>query len=99
MNKRRRNLVSGCMNEFRPKLTCLALFVNSAAAKRINASASAVRRSDKARFLCITDRLIGEKFNISLRENDGNSHEEKERATQHVYVQEHHSKHEPNCEV
>ena len=46
--------------------------VNSAAAKRINAVASAVRRSEKARFLLITYGLIEEKFSISLRENDGN---------------------------
>ena len=35
-------------------MTCLALFVNSASAKRRNASASAVRRTEKARFLFIT---------------------------------------------
>ena len=52
-------------------MTGLALFVNSAAAKRMNAIASAVRRSKKAR-LRITDGLIGEKFSTSLRENDGN---------------------------
>jgi hypothetical protein len=40
------------------ELTYLALFMNSAAAKRMNAVASAVRRSEKARFLFITDGLI-----------------------------------------
>lgn len=53
------------MNAGRNDLTCLTLFMNSAAAKRMNASASAVRRSEKARFLCITDGLIWKKkFNI-----------------------------------
>ena len=64
------------------------MLVNSAAAKRINAVASAVRRSEKARFLCITYGLIEEKFSISLIENDGNdekkSHEEKERTTARI---------------
>jgi hypothetical protein len=40
------------------ELTYLASFMNSAAAKRMNAVASAVRRSEKARFLFITDGLI-----------------------------------------
>ena len=57
------------------KLTCFALFMNSAAAKRMNAIASAVRRSEKARFLFITDGLIGEKFSNSVREKDGNDEE------------------------
>lgn len=34
--------------------------------------ASSVKRSEKEGFLGITDGLIGEKFGISLRDNDGN---------------------------
>ena len=75
------------------KLTCLALFVNSATARRINAIASAVRRSEKARFLCITDGLIGDVQYRDNRENDAND----EKTLRHVH--EHHSKHEPNYEV
>ena len=48
-------------------MTYAALFMNSAAAKRMNAIASAVRRSEKARFLFITYGLIGQRFSISIR--------------------------------
>jgi hypothetical protein len=86
------------------ELTYVALFMNSAAAKRMNAIARAVRRREKARFLFIMYGLIGQKFSISLliRENDGDdekNHNRKKKTQQHVYVHEHHSKHEPNCEV
>lgn len=80
------------------ELTYLALFMNSATARRINAIASAVRRSEKARFsfTSITDRLMGEKFNITLVGNEGkdekNSYEKKQQ--QHLYVHDHHSKHD-----
>ena len=49
------------------ELTYAALFMNSAAAKRMNAIASAVRRSEKARFLFITYGLIGQRFSTRTR--------------------------------
>ena len=75
------------------------MFVNSAAAKRMNAVASAVRRSEKARFLFITYGLIGEKFNIGLRGNDGDDEKNHTKRRKGQHVHEHHSKHEPNCEI
>ena len=89
------------MNECWLKLTSLALFMNSAAAKRMNAIASAVRRSEKARFLRITDGLIEEKFSISLKRTTAMTRKitQRKKGQQHVYVHEHHSKHEPNYEV
>ena len=56
------------LNECGLKLTCLALFVNSAAARRMSVTAIAVRRSEKARFLFIMTGLIGEVCNEFKRE-------------------------------
>ena len=84
------------------ELTHLTLFMNSAKPKRMNAVASTVRRSEKARFLFIIYGLIGEKFSINWRGNDGNdkkNHRTRDKGQRHVYVHEHHCKHEPNYEI
>ena len=60
-------------------MTYAALFMKSAAAKRMNVIASAVRRSEKARFLFITYGLIGQRF--SKREKP---HVEKKRTTARI---------------
>ena len=63
------------------ELTYAALFMNSAAAKRMNAIASAVRRSEKARFLFITYGLIRQRFSISLRTKTTTRRKKKDNST------------------